>query len=57
MLHTPQYARHVFGHYAELQLSPRDVEDAVRARIARQALLYEPGRIFRILLWEAAPVL
>lgn len=54
MLQTPEYARHVFGQYAELQQSPRDVEDAVRARIARQSLLWEPGRVFRILLWEAA---
>ncbi|MFG2638127.1 helix-turn-helix domain-containing protein [Streptomyces sp. NPDC048362] len=54
MLQTPEYARHVFGHYAELQQSPRDVDDAVRACIARQALLYEPARVFHILLWEAA---
>ncbi|MFF9153844.1 helix-turn-helix domain-containing protein [Streptomyces sp. NPDC014846] len=54
MLQTPEYARHVFTRYAELQQSPRDVEDAVRARIGRQALLYEPGRVFHLLLWEAA---
>ncbi|MEV6833615.1 helix-turn-helix transcriptional regulator [Streptomyces sp. NPDC051133] len=54
MLQTPEYARHVFTRYAELHQAPRDIEDAVRARIARQALLYEPGRVFRILLWEAA---
>lgn len=54
MLQTPEYARHVFTHYAELQQSPRDIEDAVRARIARQVLLYEPGRVFHLLLWEAA---
>lgn len=54
MLQTADYARHVFTRYAELQQSPRDIEDAVRARIARQALLYEPGRVFHLLLWEAA---
>ncbi|MGW7260801.1 helix-turn-helix domain-containing protein [Streptomyces sp. NPDC054834] len=54
MLQTADYARHVFTRYAELHQAPRDIEDAVRARIARQALLYEPGRIFHVLLWEAA---
>ncbi|MET8611104.1 MULTISPECIES: helix-turn-helix domain-containing protein [Streptomyces] len=54
MLQTPEYARHVFSRYAELHQAPRDIEDAVRARVARQTLLYEPGRVFHILLWEAA---
>lgn len=54
MLQTPDYARHVFTRYAELQNTPRDIEDAVRARIRRQELLYQPGRTFHILMWEAA---
>jgi hypothetical protein len=54
MLQTPDYARAVFTRYAELQQSPRDVEDAVRARVRRQELLYQQGRTFHILLWEAA---
>ncbi|MFD3842614.1 DUF5753 domain-containing protein [Streptomyces sp. NPDC058642] len=39
---------------AELQQSPRDVEDVVRARVRRQELLYQPGRTFHIVMWEAA---
>jgi transcriptional regulator with XRE-family HTH domain len=54
MLQTPDYARHVFTRYAELQQSPRDVEDAVRARVRRQELLYQPGRMFHLVMWEAA---
>lgn len=54
ILQTPDYARHVFSRMAELQQSPRDVEDAVRARVRRQELLYQPGRTFHIVMWEAA---
>ncbi|MEV5792669.1 Scr1 family TA system antitoxin-like transcriptional regulator [Streptomyces sp. NPDC052192] len=54
MLQTPDYARAVFTRYAELHQSPRDVEDAVRARVQRQSLLYQSGRTFHVLLWEAA---
>ncbi|MFE2828466.1 helix-turn-helix domain-containing protein [Streptomyces sp. NPDC059271] len=54
MLQTPDYARAVFARYAELHQSPRDVEDAVRARVQRQTLLYQSGRTFHVLLWEAA---
>ncbi|MEU0428509.1 helix-turn-helix transcriptional regulator [Streptomyces canus] len=54
ILQTPDYARHVFSRMAELQQSPRDVEDAVRARVRRQELLYGAGRVFHIVLWEAA---
>lgn len=54
ILQTPDYARQVFSRMAELQQSPRDVEDAVRARVRRQELLYGAGRVFHIVLWEAA---
>ncbi|MFG2863028.1 helix-turn-helix domain-containing protein [Streptomyces sioyaensis] len=54
MLQTADYARHIFTRYAELQNSPRDTDEAVRARLRRQELLYQPGRKFRILMWEAA---
>lgn len=54
MLQTPDYARAVFTRYAALHQSPRDVEEAVRARVQRQSLLYESGRTFHVLLWEAA---
>ncbi|MFF7233270.1 Scr1 family TA system antitoxin-like transcriptional regulator [Streptomyces sioyaensis] len=53
MLQTADYARHIFTRYAELQNSPRDTDEAVRARMRRQELLYQPGRKFRIIMWEA----
>jgi transcriptional regulator with XRE-family HTH domain len=49
---TADYARHVLTHNADLRQSPRDTEEAVRARMKRQASLYEPGHEFRALLWE-----
>ncbi|AZM46554.1 transcriptional regulator [Streptomyces sp. WAC 06738] len=54
ILQTADYARAIFTRYAELQQSPRDAEAAVRARMKRQELLYQPGRMFHIIMWEAA---
>lgn len=54
LLQTPDYARAVFSRFAELHRSPKDIEAAVRARMQRQDLLYQPGRTFHILMWEAA---
>ncbi|MFF2721423.1 helix-turn-helix domain-containing protein [Streptomyces sp. NPDC058011] len=55
VLQTPDYARAVLTRSAELHQSPRDIEEAVRARIRRQELLYSGGRRYHIILWE--PVL
>jgi transcriptional regulator with XRE-family HTH domain len=54
LLQTPDYARHLLLHNAELMQSPRDTEDAVRARMKRQEVLYEAHRAFRVLIWEGA---
>ncbi len=54
MLQTADYARHVFSAYVDLHQSPRDVEDAVRARVRRQESLYQPGKRYQIVMWEAA---
>ncbi|WP_327432763.1 helix-turn-helix domain-containing protein [Streptomyces sp. NBC_01236] len=54
ILQTPDYARHIFNRYAELQQSPRDTEEAVRSRIKRQEALYDPAKRFHLILWEAA---
>lgn len=54
MVQIPEYARHAFVRHAELMQSPRDTEDAVRARIQRQAGLYQQGRKYRIMMWEGA---
>ncbi|MEU5212003.1 helix-turn-helix transcriptional regulator [Streptomyces sp. NPDC020742] len=53
MLQTADYARHIFIRYTELMNSPQDTDEAVRARLKRQELLYQPGRKFRIIMWEA----
>jgi hypothetical protein len=53
LLQTADYARAVFRGLAELQ-GQRDIEVAVRERLRRQELLYEPGRRFQFLLTEAA---
>jgi transcriptional regulator with XRE-family HTH domain len=54
ILQTPDYARHIFTRYAELQRTPRDTEEAVRSRIRRQDALYDSSKKFHLLLWEPA---
>ncbi|MCX4689132.1 helix-turn-helix transcriptional regulator [Kitasatospora purpeofusca] len=54
MLQTADYARHIFNAYVDLHRSPRDVEEAVRARVRRQESLYRSGKQYRIVMWEAA---
>ncbi len=54
LLQTADYARSVFTRHAGLMRSPRDTEDAVRARIQRQERLYQRGRKHRIMMWEGA---
>lgn len=39
LLQTPDYARALFSRFAELHRSPRDIEEAVRARMRRQDLI------------------
>ncbi len=53
MLQTADYARHMFAAQAELLNYGHDLDDAVRARMARQQVLYEPGRSIEILIAEA----
>ncbi|MFP3987102.1 Scr1 family TA system antitoxin-like transcriptional regulator [Streptomyces sp. E11-3] len=54
ILQTADYARSIFTRYAELQRSRRDTEDAVRARLRRQEMLYDSGKRFKILVGETA---
>ncbi|MEY9944043.1 helix-turn-helix domain-containing protein [Kitasatospora sp. GAS1066B] len=54
MLQTPDYARHLLQHSADLRQAPRDIDAGVLARMKRQEALYRPGRMFHALLWEAA---
>ncbi|WP_298800392.1 helix-turn-helix transcriptional regulator [uncultured Pseudonocardia sp.] len=56
MLQTSSYARQMFVEgrdlHAQLDL-PADIEDAITARMARQAMLYEPGHRYEFLIDEA----
>ncbi|WP_155057936.1 helix-turn-helix domain-containing protein [Streptomyces blattellae] len=54
MLQTADYARHIFIRYADLQGTVRDTEAAVRSRMERQSWLYQGGRRFHAMVWEAA---
>jgi transcriptional regulator with XRE-family HTH domain len=51
---TPEYARAVLGRYAELHGVARDIEAGVASRLRRQEGLYRPGRLYRVLMGEAA---
>ncbi|MFF0064854.1 helix-turn-helix domain-containing protein [Streptomyces sp. NPDC005279] len=54
LFQTPDYARRLLIQNATLMRSPRDTEAAVHARIRRQEVLYEAGKLFRVLVWEGA---
>lgn len=54
LFQTADYARHLLLQNASLMRSPRDTEAAVQSRMRRQEVLYEPGKLFRVLIWEAA---
>lgn len=54
LLQTAEYARCMLGASARFLDSPKDTDDAVRARMRRQEALYEPGKHFRFVMWEAA---
>lgn len=54
LLQTPDYARHMLALVTEIYEAPNDVEDGVQARTRRLRILYEPGRSFQFLIWEAA---
>ncbi|GGR61425.1 MULTISPECIES: helix-turn-helix domain-containing protein [Streptomyces] len=54
MLQTADYARYVFERYTDLRSSPRDVEEAVRARMKRQEWLYRPSKRLNLIMWEGA---
>lgn len=54
LLQTPEYARHMFLRLNEVFHNPGTIDDGVRARMRRQQILYDPGRTFHFLIWEAA---
>lgn len=54
LFQTPDYARATFAANSEFRQIAKDIDDAVRTRMRRQQALYEPGKRFRFLVWEAA---
>lgn len=54
LLQTADYARHVLLIARDLFGGKDDIADAVRARMRRQQILYEPGRTLEFLVAEAA---
>ncbi|WP_169949572.1 helix-turn-helix transcriptional regulator [Microbispora sp. H11081] len=53
LLQTTEYARHVFGKVRRARESADDVDDAIRVRMRRQEILYDPSRRFRFVMPEA----
>lgn len=53
LLQCPEYARVVFRKLATLRDSPRDTEDAVRARLARQRVLTDPVKHVEVVFPES----
>lgn len=49
-----EYAREVFIRHAELLGVARDADESARLRVARQQVLYQPGKRIEILVAEAA---
>lgn len=54
LFQTADYARHVLSRYANLHGVSSDVEEGVRARLARQEVLKDRGRSFCFIMWEGA---
>ncbi|MER5629496.1 helix-turn-helix domain-containing protein [Streptomyces nitrosporeus] len=54
LFQTPDYARHLLAQNARLMRSLPDTDAAVAVRMRRQEVLYEAGRLFRVLVWEGA---
>ncbi|MEO6088413.1 MAG: helix-turn-helix transcriptional regulator [Umezawaea sp.] len=54
LLQTPEYARHVLLASSGFHGGGQDIPDAVRARMRRQQVLYEPGKTIEILMTESA---
>lgn len=53
LLQTPEYAKVSLGHGAVMAGVPDDVAEAVRVRMERQHILYQPDRRFHFVLTEA----
>jgi transcriptional regulator with XRE-family HTH domain len=54
LVQTADYARCALTAHAELHGGGHDIDDAVRARMKRQTILFEPGREIELLFSEVA---
>ncbi|WP_327091342.1 helix-turn-helix domain-containing protein [Nonomuraea sp. NBC_01738] len=54
LLQTTEYARHVFRKVKRLYSAPDQIDAAVRVRMRRQDILYDPSRMFRFVVPESA---
>ncbi|WP_028922822.1 helix-turn-helix domain-containing protein [Pseudonocardia acaciae] len=54
LLQTTDYARHMFSGVSKFDGEPKDVEEAVRSRMRRQEVLYDPEHKFQFLMTEGA---
>ncbi|PRX48694.1 helix-turn-helix protein [Prauserella shujinwangii] len=54
LVQTPEYARRVLAIHARLHGSSPDVDQAVRVRMQRQQVLYDPDRSIELLVAESA---
>jgi len=54
MLQTSDYARQMFADVVALYGIPSDVDEAVKAHLRRQQLLYNPGKRFEFVIAEPA---
>lgn len=54
LLQTPEYARARFAQAVMVHKTPNDINEAVRARMQRQEILYRSDKRFHFVLTEAA---
>jgi transcriptional regulator with XRE-family HTH domain len=53
LLQTAEYARHIFSKVRRIYESTDDVDAAIRVRMQRQEILYDPERRFRFVMPES----
>ncbi|EWC59279.1 putative DNA-binding protein [Actinokineospora spheciospongiae] len=54
LIQTPEYARARFAQVVMVHKVPNDINEAVKARMRRQEMLYRPDKRFHFVLTEAA---
>ncbi|MEZ0072503.1 helix-turn-helix domain-containing protein [Planotetraspora sp. GP83] len=53
LLQTAEYARHIFSKVRRLYETTDDIDAAIRVRMQRQEILYDPSRRFRFIMPES----